>query len=282
MKAWRRVLCCALLFSQLVVPPISSGQISPSNFASVWLRSYCPVGEEGRLEAELAQIGAAVESILISAAQNGPDSATLLNIQATAGSLYDTVLSANVEVAQAQTKEQYVAEAIQNATIAYQSRALVGLGIIGDNSAAQTLQAFASNSSSALSSVATHWLAGIFSGFSVDLETSSRGFELNGTFALRPNGNGVNPVTEPVVLQVGTYSGIILPNSFIAQKNGSFVFEGVINGVNLEVHVEALSSNSFSLSAEGNGIDLAALTNPVTVALSIGNYRGRTTVRAEH
>jgi len=294
MKTRRHFLSCGLLVGQLVLPSLSFSQVSPTRLISVWLQADCPVGDEGQLEGDLAQAGTAVEPALISAAQNGPDSNTLLQIQASAGATYDQVqswivpngaeigLSANdIQLLQAETRDQYVAEAVQDATIAYQSRALVGLGIIADSTAVQFLQTFATKNTSPLQSVAKRALAEIFSTFSVKLEVSSRGFELNGTFALRTDSDGIDPVTEAAVLQVGKFSGTIPSSSFVAQKNGAFVFEGVIDGVNLEVRIKPLGNYSFAFNTEGGGVDLSALTNPITVALTIGNNRGRTAVSAQ-
>src|SRR6266850_520930 len=294
MKTRRYFLFCGLLVGQLVWPVFSFAQVSPTKLVSIWLQASCPVGEKGQLEAQLAQAGTAVEPALISAAQNGPDSNTLLQIQTSAGTTYDIVqswivpngaeigLSADdIQLVQAQSRDQYVADAVQDATIAYQSRALVGLGIIADSTAVQVLQTFASNDTSPLQAVATSVLARIFSTFSVKVEVSPRGFELNETFALRADSDGINPVSEAVILQVGTFSGAIPSSSFVAQKNGTFAFEGVIDGVNLEVHIRPLGNNSFAFNAEGRGVDLSAQSNPVTVALTIGNNRGRTTVSAQ-
>jgi hypothetical protein len=58
-------------------------------------------------------------------------------------------------------------------------------------------------------------------------------------------------------------------------------FEGVINGVSLEVQIVPLGNNIFTFKAEGRGVDLTGLTNPVTVVLTIGNDTGSTAVIAQ-
>jgi hypothetical protein len=107
------------------------------------------------------------------------------------------------------------------------------------------------------------------------------GFDVTGRFTLGAASRGIKPPTEPVTLQVGTFSTTIPAGSFKRKKNGSFQFEGTINGVNLNVKIEPLGDNSFRIRAQGQGVDLAGLANPVTVALTIGNDGGTTTVTLE-
>jgi len=146
-------------------------------------------------------------------------------------------------------------------------------------------QQFASDSSSpVLQAAATEAIAGVFSAFSAQLEISSGhspGFELNAKFSLAASSNGISPVAEEVTLQIGTLWEIVPPGSFVAKNNGTFAFEGVINGVKLEVQIKPLGNYRFTLKADG-GVNPTALTNHVNVALTIGNDTGLTAVAAEH
>ncbi len=108
------------------------------------------------------------------------------------------------------------------------------------------------------------------------LEIAKQGFDLKESFTLGANSNGINPVTENVTLQIGTFSVTIPPGSFKQIPHGRFTFEGVINGVSLEVQIVPLGNNIFIFKAEGRGVDLTGLTNPVTVVLTIGNDTGST------
>jgi hypothetical protein len=45
----------------------------------------------------------------------------------------------------------------------------------------------------------------------------------------------------------------------------------------LEVQIVHLGNNIFTFKAEGTGVDLTGLTNPVTVVLTIGDNTGTTT-----
>jgi len=113
------------------------------------------------------------------------------------------------------------------------------------------------------------------------LEISAEGFELEESFTLGRNSNGINPVTQNVTLKIGTFSVTIPPGSFKKNPNGRFAFEGTINGVSLEVQIVPLGNNIFTFKAEGEGVDLTRLTNPVTVVLRIGIDSGTTKVTAE-
>jgi hypothetical protein len=113
------------------------------------------------------------------------------------------------------------------------------------------------------------------------LEINAGGFDLNESFTLGKNSHGINPVTENVTLQIGTFSVTIPAGSFKRNPNGRFAFQGVINGVNLQVQIVPLGNNIFTFKAEGTGVDLTGLTNPVTVVLTIGIDTGATTVTAQ-
>jgi hypothetical protein len=113
------------------------------------------------------------------------------------------------------------------------------------------------------------------------LEISKKGFDLNESFTLGKNSNGINPVTENVTLQIGTFSVTIPAGSFKQKPNGRFDFKGVINEMKLKVQIVPLGNNIFTFDADGKDVDLTGLTNPVTVVLTIGIDSGSTTVTAE-
>jgi hypothetical protein len=113
------------------------------------------------------------------------------------------------------------------------------------------------------------------------LEITAEGFDLKESFTLARNSNGINPVTENVTLKIGAFSVTIPPGSFKQIPHGRFAFEGVINGVSLEVQIVPLGNNIFTFKAEGTDVDLTGLTNPVTVVLTIGLDSGTTTATAE-
>ena len=82
-------------------------------------------------------------------------------------------------------------------------------------------------------------------------------------------------------LTIGTYSVTIPPGSFVRHKPG-YAFEGVVEGVSLEVLIKFGSKpGSYLFLAEGRGANLKGTTNPVTVTLNIGNDTGTIHINAE-
>jgi hypothetical protein len=125
-----------------------------------------------------------------------------------------------------------------------------------------------------------------FATSSAKLEIAQQGFDLNESFTLGANSNGINPVTENVTLQIGSFSVTIPSGSFQQNHSGRFTFQGVINGLNLQVQITPLGNNIFTFKAEkfkseGIGVDLTGLSNPVDVVLTIGNDSGSTAVTAQ-
>jgi hypothetical protein len=111
-------------------------------------------------------------------------------------------------------------------------------------------------------------------------------FAVNGNFILGAGSNGINPLTEGVVLQVGNFFRTIPAGSFIshpATPNGgaSFTFHGEIDSFVLDVRITQIGGGTFQLQAEGEGASLTGTANPVIVSLIIGDDGGRTTVKAD-
>jgi 6-phosphogluconolactonase len=117
-----------------------------------------------------------------------------------------------------------------------------------------------------------------FSTSSAKLQISAGGFDLNESFTLGANSNGINPVTENVTMQIGTFSVTIPAGSFQQNPNGRFAFQAVINGTSLQVQVVPLGNNVFTFKAEGTSVGLTGLSNPMTVVLTIGTDSGSAVV----
>ena len=84
-----------------------------------------------------------------------------------------------------------------------------------------------------------------------------------------------------MTLQIGNFSETIPGGSFKLNPNGRFAFQGVLNGVSMQVQIVPLGNNIFTFKAQGTGVDLTGLFNPVTVLLTIGIDSGTTTVTAQ-
>jgi hypothetical protein len=106
-------------------------------------------------------------------------------------------------------------------------------------------------------------------------------FEIKSTFTLGSSSNGINPLAEKVTLRIGSFGTVIPDGSFIQDKKGRYKFEGVIDGVRLEIVITSLRGNQFEFKAEGKGADLTGTVNPVTVQITIGDDAGLITVNAE-
>ena len=104
-------------------------------------------------------------------------------------------------------------------------------------------------------------------------------FAVDSTIQLGAASDGINPLTENVSFQVGTFSTTIPAGSFTVKKGKvmPFVFQGQINGVNLNVTIQLLSGGLFTFKASGDSADLTRTGNPITVKLLIGNDGGGTT-----
>ncbi len=91
--------------------------------------------------------------------------------------------------------------------------------------------------------------------------------------------NGINPLTEVVKLQVGTFTTTIPPGSF-KKTGGSFTLVGVIGSVSLEVPIKSTGTLRYAFHAAATGASLTGTTNPVPVMLTIGDDSGATLVTA--
>jgi hypothetical protein len=132
-----------------------------------------------------------------------------------------------------------------------------------------------------------------FTDFVVDkLEIGQGKFEVKGTFALGADSDGIAPLTEPVSVQVGTFTATLPAGSFRAKpakpgKTGEptkpleVKFEGAIEGVWLEAKITQLAEARFAFKVEGKGLHLRPTRHPVPVALTVGGDGGSAAVSAE-
>jgi YVTN family beta-propeller protein len=63
-------------------------------------------------------------------------------------------------------------------------------------------------------------------------------FIVGTSFTLSRTAPGFNPLTDPVILQIGTFAVTIPPGSFQKNHVGNVIFTGVINGVTLEALIK--------------------------------------------
>ncbi len=110
---------------------------------------------------------------------------------------------------------------------------------------------------------------------------NTNSFNLVSSFILGSASNGINPPTEPVTLKVGTFITTIPPGSFRGKGFGPFYFNGVIDGVRLEVGIKPTGAKRYAFHANAHDAKLAGTVSPVMVTLTIGDDTGTTSVKAE-
>lgn len=107
------------------------------------------------------------------------------------------------------------------------------------------------------------------------------GFDLNATLSLDAS-LVVNPLTQPVSLQIGDFSINLPAGSFKTFQNGInagiYLFQGVVNGATIKFQIAPLGQNQFVISASGKHIDVSGWPAPVTVTVGIGDNTNSTSI----
>jgi uncharacterized delta-60 repeat protein len=112
-------------------------------------------------------------------------------------------------------------------------------------------------------------------------EANDDAFDMEARFTLGADSNGINPLTDGVNLQIGTFSTTLPAGSFIEVTKRRFEFQGIINGVAFEAVIQSLDHGRFLIKVERRRVDLTGTVNPVPVILTIGNDTGSTSVVAK-
>ena len=106
-------------------------------------------------------------------------------------------------------------------------------------------------------------------------------FELQSGFTLSSAGPAIDPVAQPVMLRVGTFAVTIPAGSFKMDEDGSFSFEGLIDGVSLQARIKPTGTLQYAFHAKARLANLAGTVNTVYVTLIIGGDSGATSVTAK-
>jgi 6-phosphogluconolactonase len=127
-------------------------------------------------------------------------------------------------------------------------------------------------------------------------EDRKTSFRVAGFFTLGDGSDGIDPVTQDVVLQVGSFTATIPAGSFREIGKHTFKFEGTINSADLRItidsvevrrhegrhsHEKRVESSEYLFTAEGSGKILAGVMNPVTIGLTVGDNEGSKSLRAD-
>ncbi len=100
-------------------------------------------------------------------------------------------------------------------------------------------------------------------------------FAAGGRVTLGATSNGINPLTETVVLQLGGYHISIPPSSFV-KTSDYYIYQGTIGTVAVQAILRPLAGNVFLFAIVGHGAAAAALPSayPVALTLTIGDDTG--------
>ena len=89
------------------------------------------------------------------------------------------------------------------------------------------------------------------------------------------------PLAEAVTLQIGTFSASLPAGSFRQIYPGQYVFQGISNGVAMQLRIGALSATRYTFALNAKGANLAGQSTPLSVTLTIGDDSGTTTARMD-
>jgi YVTN family beta-propeller protein len=122
-----------------------------------------------------------------------------------------------------------------------------------------------------------------FAAFTIaNLNISPQGFHEQADFTLAANSHGIDWAHQPLTLTIGSFS-LTIPAGSFQQVGGNmhFVFNGTVNGLQVDFNLKAngQSSTDFSYVVNVQGVNLTGQPNPVTVGLKIGQNVGSTTVK---
>jgi hypothetical protein len=118
-----------------------------------------------------------------------------------------------------------------------------------------------------------------FSAFTAQLTVypNHRRFSIQSDFTLGASSKGINPLTEPVTLQIGEFTITIPAGSFVRHGNSpNYSFDGVIDSVDLKVQLNSANPH-YIFKVMARNVSLT-VSNPVTITLTIGDNSGKTTV----
>lgn len=112
-------------------------------------------------------------------------------------------------------------------------------------------------------------------GASVEVYKKNKQLEVEGSLALSPSSDGVNPTSEVVSFTIGNIAKTIPAGSFkFNARNKTYDYIGVIGGNRAEISIKQISASNFSFEIELYGVDTTRIPNKVDVKLSIGNDSG--------
>jgi len=210
---------------------------------------------------------------------NGPAAANT-TVSVTSNAAGTATFPSSVPVTQGNTTAQFTI----TAAAPQPNASVVFTAALNGSTAAQTLKIVNAGSATAFASMTVD----LDLNYHKDDDTAEDSFDVKGVFSLGAGSDGINPVTEPVTLQFGTYS-VTIPGGFRMDGNPNhpnYHFEGkvgeqhfvwVIQGVP-QPGGDKVPTNQFAFILHGDGVNLtpgAVSGYPnIPVTLTIGNDTG--------
>lgn len=114
------------------------------------------------------------------------------------------------------------------------------------------------------------------SNFQAKLQIIGKGethFHLTGSFTLGTDSNGADPLTQQVLLQLGSLPIPIQKGLFKKASNGEYVFQGVLGAAAVDFRIKPVTSTSFMFKVQGRTGTPFRVTNPARFILMIGNNK---------
>jgi YVTN family beta-propeller protein len=99
-------------------------------------------------------------------------------------------------------------------------------------------------------------------------------FELLSNITLGSGADWLNPVTDPVTIQVGSFAATIPPGSFKGAQYGPWTFDGTVNGAVIHSVIWLTGTKQYQVLAKVQQANIAGAKNPVTVRLTLGPNSG--------
>jgi len=105
-------------------------------------------------------------------------------------------------------------------------------------------------------------------------------FAVEALLKLNAGSNGIDPLTDPLVLTVANVQFAIPAGGFRRGPFGGFAFAGKVGAIKVIASIRRLPSGKYLIAAAGTCADLTGAANPVQVGISIGDDAGASTVQA--
>ena len=120
-----------------------------------------------------------------------------------------------------------------------------------------------------------------FSKFKAEVKKELGEVEVEGTFTLASDSDGIRPLAEAVTIQIGDFSTTIPANSFKETWTGRLKFEGEVQEMDIEAKIKQLGNRSYKFEIELKAKDKVKDVESVPVSLIVGDDGGTTSAKVE-